>query len=146
MSAAQAMQWKNSLLQLIVTTHRHHKDWPQNEVLVYAHLVYASDTTFIKSSRLNKLSVEGPEVNLKLYTMNRGNGETSPQQIDKREQMVLPKVYSFNATPFRRNQMHPGATQKQLKQNLQSGKQPLFKGRTRRIMKVKSKPAIEKGI
>ena len=78
--------------------------------------------------------------------MNRGNGETSPQQIDKRVQMVLPKVYSFDATPYRRNQMHPGATQEQLKQNLQSGKQPLFKGRTRRIMKVKSKPAIEKGI
>ena len=58
-----------------------HKDRPQSEVLVYALLDNASDTTFVKSSVLKKLGVEGPEVNLKLYTMH-GRTEIPVQKVD----------------------------------------------------------------
>ena len=81
-------------------------------MLVYALLDNASDTTFVKSSVLKKFGVEGPEVNLKLYTMHGGT-EIPVQKVDglmverfdKRVQIELPKVYSRDAIPSRRNQI-----------------------------------------
>ena len=97
---------------MILPVWLHHKDRPQSEVLVYALLDNASDTTFVKSSVLKKLGVEGPEVNLKLYTMH-GRTEIPVQKVDglmverfdKGVQIELPKVYSCDAIPSRRNQI-----------------------------------------
>jgi len=58
----------NVINSMVIPVWLHHKDHPQ--VLVYVLLDNASDTTFVKSSVLKKLGVEGPEVNLKLYTMH----------------------------------------------------------------------------
>ena len=100
----------NVINSMIIPVWLHHKDRPQ--VLVYALLDNASDTTFVKSSVLKKLGVEGPEVNLKLYTMHAGT-EIPVQKVDglmverfdKRVQIELPKVYSRDAIPSRRNQI-----------------------------------------
>ena len=102
----------NVINSMIIPVWLHHKDRPQSEVLVYALLDNASDTTFVKSSVLKKLGVEGPEVNLKLYTVH-GRTEIPVQKVDglmverfdKRVQTVLPKVYSRDAIPSRRNQI-----------------------------------------
>jgi len=105
---------------MILPVWLHHKDRPQSEVLVYALLDNASDTTFVKSSVLKKLGVEGPEINLKLYTMH-GKAEIPVQKVngllveryDKRVQVELPKVYSRDAIPSRRNQIpRPGTANK----------------------------------
>lgn len=79
---------------------------------MYALLDNASDTTFIKTSTLKDLSVEGPELKLKLYTMH-GNAEIPVQKVDglvverfnKRVQIELPKAYSRDSIPSRRNQI-----------------------------------------
>lgn len=71
-----------------------------------------SDTTFIKTSTLKYLGVEGPELRLKLYTMH-GNAEIPVQKVDglvverfdKKVQMELPKSYSRDSIPSRRNQI-----------------------------------------
>jgi len=102
----------NVINSLIIPVWLHHKDRPQSEVLVYALLDNASDTTFVKSSILKKLGVEGPGVNLKLYTMH-GRTEIPVQKVeglmverfDKRVQIELPKVYLRDAIPSRRNQI-----------------------------------------
>jgi len=60
----------NVINSVIIPVWLHCKDRPQFEVLVYVLLDKASDTTLVKSSVLKKLGVEGPEVNLKLYTMH----------------------------------------------------------------------------
>ena len=49
---------------MILPVWLHHKDRPQSEVLVYALLDNASDATFIKTSTLKDLGVEGPELKL----------------------------------------------------------------------------------
>ena len=67
-------------------------------MLVYVLLDKASDTTLVKSSVLKKLGVEGPEVNLKLYTMH-GRMEIPVQKVDGL------MVYSRDAIPSRRNQI-----------------------------------------
>ena len=90
----------------------HHKDHPETEVLLYALLDNASDTTFIKTSTLRDLGVEGPELKLKLYTMH-GNTEIPVQKIDglmvqcfdKKVKIRLPKAYSRDSIPSRRNQI-----------------------------------------
>ena len=102
----------NVITSMILPVWLHHKDRPQSEVLVYALLDNASDTTFVKSSVLKKLGVEGPEVNLKLYTMH-GRTEIPVQKVDgltierfdKRVQIELPKAYSRDDIPSRRNQI-----------------------------------------
>ncbi|KAL9976994.1 hypothetical protein ACROYT_G014349 [Oculina patagonica] len=97
---------------MILPVWLHHKDRPQTEVLVYALLDNASDTTFIKTSTLEDLSEEGPEVRLKLYTLH-GNAEIPVQKVDglvverfdKKVQLELPKAYSRDSIPARRNQI-----------------------------------------
>ena len=90
----------------------HHKDRPETEVLVYALLDNASDTTFVKTSTLRKLGVEGPKLKLKLYTMH-GDTEIPVQKVDglmverfdKKVKIELPKAYSRDSIPSRRNQV-----------------------------------------
>ena len=54
---------------MIVPVWLDHKDSPERNVLAYALLDDASDSTFIKSETLRDLGLKGPEVKLKLYTM-----------------------------------------------------------------------------
>ena len=97
---------------MILPVWLHHKDRPQSKVLVYALLDNASDTTFIKTSTLKDLGVEGPELKIKLYTMH-GNAEIPVQKVDglvverfdKKVKIELPKAYSRDSIPSRRNQI-----------------------------------------
>jgi len=97
---------------MILPVWLHHKDCPETEVLVYTLLDNASDTTFIKTSTLKDLGVEGLELRLKLYTMH-GNAEIPVQKVDglvverfdKKVQIELPKSYSRDSIPSRRNQI-----------------------------------------
>lgn len=97
---------------MIVPVWLHHKDSPDKEVLVYALLDDASDSTFIKSETLRDLGLKGPEIKLNLYTM-LGREEICIEKIsgmvvkriDKRVEIELPKSYSRTSIPFRRNQI-----------------------------------------
>ena len=89
-----------------------HKDSPQREVMVYALLDEASDTTFIKLKTLRDLGLTGTEVKLNLFTM-LGKEEITVEKttglvvkrIDKRVEVELPKTYSRARIPFKRNQV-----------------------------------------
>lgn len=97
---------------MIIPVWFHHKDNPQREVLVYALLDDASDTTFIKSETLRELGLCGPEIRLNLHTM-LGKEEISVEKIndlvvkrvDKRVEVELPKAYSRTRIPHRKNQI-----------------------------------------
>jgi len=97
---------------LIVPVWLHHKDSPQKEVMVYALLDDASDTTFIKAKTLCDLGLKGTEVKLNLFTMF-GKEEITVEKltglvvklVDKRVEIELPKTYSRTRIPFRRNQI-----------------------------------------
>lgn len=97
---------------LIVPVWLHHKDSPQREVMVYALLDDASDTTFIKAKTLCDLGLKGTEVKLNLFTM-LGREEITVEKltglvvkrVDKRVEIELPKTYSRARIPFRRNQI-----------------------------------------
>ena len=97
---------------LIVPVWLHHKDTPQKEVMVYALVDDASDTTFIKAKTLCDLGLKGTEVKLNLFTM-LGKEEISVEKltglvvkrVDKRVEIELPKTYSRARIPFRRNQI-----------------------------------------
>ena len=97
---------------MIVPVWLQHKDSPQKEVMVYALLDDASDTTFIKSETLRDLGLKGPEIKLNLFTV-LGKEEISVEKIsglvvkriDKRVEIELPKAYSRSRIPFRRNQI-----------------------------------------
>ena len=90
-----------------------HKDNPSAEINTYALLDDGSDSTFIKSSTLKKLDLDGPEITLKLNTMY-GQTEIAVkkieglvvQRIDKTEPPIaLPKAYSRDSIPSRRDQI-----------------------------------------
>ena len=78
----------------------HHKDSPKREIMTYALLDEASDTTFIKSEVLKNLGPKGPEVKLNLSTM-LGRQEIPVEKIsglvvetiDERVKIELPKTY-----------------------------------------------------
>ena len=97
---------------MIIPVWLNHQDNPQVEVMVYALLDDASDTTFVRTSALQALGVQGVDVKLNLYTMH-GNTEIAAQRIhglvvkrlDKRVQIELPKTYSRDSIPSRRNQI-----------------------------------------
>lgn len=105
---------------MILPVWLHHRDHPEREVMVYALLDNASDTTFIKSSVLESLDLKGPEMTLKLYTMH-GRADIAVQKIegllvnsfDKSAQVELPKTYSRDNIPFRRNQIPTPQTAKE---------------------------------
>ena len=90
-----------------------HRDRSHVEVRVYALLDDGSDSTFVKNSVLKDIGVSGTEVSLKLNTMH---GETSvpvqrvdgllAQKLDRGEEPIpLPKAYSREAIPSRREQI-----------------------------------------
>ena len=58
---------------MIVPVWLHHKDSPDKEVLVYALLDDASDSTFIKSETLRDLGLKGPKVKLN-FVHDAGKG------------------------------------------------------------------------
>ncbi len=97
---------------MIIPVWLHHKDNPQKEVLVYALLDDASDTTFIKSQTLRDLGLSGPEIKLSLHTM-LGKEEITVEKandlvvkrMDKRVEVELPKAYSRTRIPHRKNQI-----------------------------------------
>ena len=97
---------------VIVPVWIYHKDSPQREVMVYALLDEASDTTFIKLKTLHDLGLTGTEVKLNLFIM-LGKEEITVEKttglvvkrIDKRVEIELPKTYSRARIPFRRNQV-----------------------------------------
>ena len=96
---------------MIVPVWIYHKDSPQKEVMVYALLDEASDTTFIKLKTLRDLGLTGTKVKLNLFTM-LGKEEIAVEKrtglvvkrTDKRVEIELPKTYSRARIPFRRNQ------------------------------------------
>ena len=106
---------------MIVPVWLHRKDNPDKEVLVYALLDDASDSTFIKSETLRDLGLKGPEIKLNLYTM-LGKEEICVEKIsglvvkriDKRVDIELPKLYSRASIPFRRNQIPTPEVAKEL--------------------------------
>ena len=97
---------------MIVPVWLQHKDSPDREVLVYALLDEASDSTFIKSETLRDLGLNGPEIKLNLFTM-LGKEEIYfekicglvVQRIDNRVEIELPKSYSRTSIPFRRKKI-----------------------------------------
>ena len=98
----------------------YHKDQPERSVQVYTLLDNASDTTFIKSSILKNLGVEGPEMILKLYTMH-GQADIPVQKtdglvvesLDGTARIELPKTYSRDNIPSRSNQIPTPETARQ---------------------------------
>ena len=80
--------------------------------MVYALLDDASDTTFVRTSTLQALGIQGVDVKLNLHTMH-GNTEIPAQRIkgltvkrlNKRVEIVLPNAYSRDSIPSRRNQI-----------------------------------------
>ena len=97
---------------MIVPVIVHHKDNPQLEVKVYALLDDASDTTFIKTSVKEQLGVQGIKTSLILSTM-LGREDISVfkvdglivERIDKKVSLELPRTYSRDQIPSRRNQI-----------------------------------------
>lgn len=90
----------------------HHKSNPAVEVMVYTLLDDASDTTFVTTAVKEKLGVEGVKTKLVLGTM-LGKEKISVSRIDglivewidKRVQVELPRTYSRDQIPSRRDQI-----------------------------------------
>ena len=97
---------------MIVPLLVHHKDRPSVEVSVYALLDDGSDSTFVTKSTLRDLGLKGTEVSLKLNTMHGENSIPAQkveglvvQRLGKDAVVELPKAYSREAIPARRNQI-----------------------------------------
>ena len=98
---------------VIIPMWLHHKDYPQEEILVYALLDNASDTTFIKCQTLCDLGLCGPEIKLNLH-MWLGKEEINVERmnnlvvkwVNKRVEFELPKTYSRTRIPHWKNQIH----------------------------------------
>ena len=90
----------------------YHKDNPSNKVKTYALLDDASDTTFIASKIKDQLGVEGTRTSLDLSTMHgrrvihvsRINGLVA-ERTDRRAKVELPKTYTKESIPSRRDQI-----------------------------------------
>jgi len=97
---------------MIVPVILHHKNNPDVKVNVYALLDDGSDTTFVTSSTLKQLGVQGPKMSL---TLNTTHGRTEipvqkieglvAQSLDEAVSVDLPKAYSRESIPSRRNQI-----------------------------------------
>ena len=91
---------------LIVPVWLHHKQGPQDKELVYALLDDQSDACFIKDKVLEKLRVNGPQVQLKLskvqavevVTCKKIDGLTV-QGLNEATSIRLPGVYSSGDIP-----------------------------------------------
>ena len=89
-----------------------HKEIPEKVVQVYAILDEASDTTFVKTSVMHDLGIEGTKTSLQLNTMlgreqidvNRIEG-LIVKRLDEQVEIELPKTYSRDNIPSRRDQI-----------------------------------------
>lgn len=97
---------------LIIPVFVHHKNNPGNKVMIYALLDDASDTKFITTNVKEKLGIPGVSSKLILSTM-LGREEVSVsrvdglivERIDQCVQVELPKTYSRDRIPSRRDQI-----------------------------------------
>ena len=97
---------------LIVPVWLCHEDNPQDKQLIYALLDDQSDACFIKDTVLEKLSVNGPQVQLRLSTVlaeevitcTRINGLVV-QGLKEEASIPLPGAYSREDIPARRSQI-----------------------------------------
>lgn len=97
---------------MIVPVVVHHMDHPHVEVSVCALLDDGSDSTFVTNSTLRELGLEGTAVSLKLNTMH-GKERIPAQKVEglivqrlhKQTVVELPKAYSKELIPARRNQI-----------------------------------------
>jgi len=97
---------------LIVPVWLHHEDSPDSKFMVYALLHDQPDACFIKQTALDKLGIEGPEVNLKLSTV-LAEGEITSQKINglivrgvsDNTEISLPRTYSREIIPAKRSQI-----------------------------------------
>ena len=89
-----------------------HRDEPKREVQVYAVLDDQSDTCFVTDEVCNTFGLSGPELILELGTMHTV-GNVSTRKIeglvvsrdDKIAKIPLPKLYSREQIPVRREQI-----------------------------------------
>ena len=98
---------------MVVPVVLHDKENPSVEIKTCALLDNGSDSTFIKSSTLRKLDVDGPQMTLKLNTMY-GQSEIVVRKIEglivqhvtkTTAPVTLPKAYSRDFIPLKRNQI-----------------------------------------
>ena len=97
---------------MIVLVIPHHNNNPDIKVNVYALLDDGSNTTFVTSSILKQLGVQGPRMSLTLNTMHGRTGSPVQkieglvaQSLDEAVSVDLPKAYSRESIPSRRNQI-----------------------------------------
>ena len=97
---------------LIVPVWLHHEDSPDSKFMVYALLDDQSDACFIKQTALDKLGIEGPEVNLKLSTVLAEEEITSQKinglvvhGVSENTEISLPRTYSRDIIPAKRSQI-----------------------------------------
>ena len=81
-------------------------------MVIYALLDPASNGTFIKDSILEELQVNGVETQLKLNTMHGSEvvatrivGGLIVERMDKEVHIELPKTYTRNKIPSKRNEI-----------------------------------------
>ena len=97
---------------LIIPVYVYRKSHPELKVKVYTLLDDASDTTFIKTDVKDKLGIPGVDSKLILRTM-LGSEEIAVsrveglvvEKIDQRVQVELPRTYSRDQIPSRRDQI-----------------------------------------
>ena len=97
---------------MIVPVVVQHMDRPHVEVSIYALLDDGSDSTFVKNSALKELGLEGTEMFLKLNTIHYKESIHAQkveglvvQRLDTRTAVELPRAYSRESIPDRRNQI-----------------------------------------
>lgn len=96
---------------MIVPVRKYHQDNPERQVVIYA-LDPASNGTFIKECILEELQVNGVDTQLKLNTMHgselvptRRVGGLIVERMDREVHIELPKAYSRNEIPSKRNEI-----------------------------------------
>ena len=97
---------------MIVSVRIYHQDNPEWQVAIYALLEPASNGTFIKKSILEELQVNGVETQLMWNIMHgseivptRRVGGLIVERMDREVHIELPKAYSRNEIPSKRNEI-----------------------------------------
>lgn len=97
---------------LIVPVWLHHESNPDNKIMVYALLDDQSDACFVRSSALEKLDVNGPEVHLKLSTVLAEEDIISQKitglvarGVNESTDIRLPQTYTRDIIPAKRSQI-----------------------------------------
>ena len=112
-SVCSAVDWHGVVTNsLINPAFVHHKDNPEVKIMIYAVLDDASDTTFITTNVKEKLGIPGMNSKLILSTMlgkeeipvSRVDGLVV-ERIDQHVQVELPKSYTREQIPSRRDQI-----------------------------------------